>query len=119
MTKKLKPEEIINVGFGWCYLLKNGEEIWWQDDNAIWSYDGDGEIKWDRCQDIEAIALKDLSARYLLIRSGAMYSQIYERFETGWIEIRNMFGFADDDSADAFQEELEKVKDSKTLNFIC
>lgn len=118
MTKKLKPEDIINVGFGWCYLLKNGEEVWRQDDNAIWGFDGDSETPWDRCQDIEAIAKKDLSARYLLIKEGAMTAQIFERFETGWIEIRNMFGFADDESAEAFEEELEKVKASKTLTFL-
>lgn len=116
--KKLDPEEIINISFGWCYLLKNGDRIWEQDDEAIWAHDGEGEIRWDRVKNIEAIAAQDPTARYLLVQEGAMYSQIYERFATGWIEVRQMLGFADDDSADLFQEELARVIREKTLCFV-
>lgn len=106
---KLEPNNIISVGFGACYLLKDNERIWQEDfDSEDWSY----------CKDIEAIALQDPTARYLLVRDGAMWSEIYERFATGWIQIRRMFGFADDESAEAFQIELNKVMQSKTLTFV-
>lgn len=107
-TIKLKPEDIISVGFGTCYLLKDNERVWQEDfDSEDWAY----------CSDIEAIAQQDHSARYLLVRDGAMWSEIYERFATGWIQIRRMFGFADDESAEAFQIELDKVMQTKTLTF--
>jgi hypothetical protein len=108
MTKKLAPDSLLNVGFGQCYLMKNNETIWQQEDNPDWSY----------CKDIEEIALQAPTARYLLVRDGAMWSEIYERFATGWVQIRRMFGFADDESAEAFQIELEKVMQSKTLSFV-
>lgn len=107
MTKKLKPDDLLNVGFGQCYLMKNNEIILNIPDND-WTY----------CSDIEAIALQDPTARYLLVRDGAMWSEIYERFATGWIQIRRMFGFADDESAEAFGIELDKVMQSKTLTFV-
>jgi len=116
--KKLDPDEIINISFGWCYLLKNGDRVWEQDDEAIWAHDGEGEIRWDRVKDIEAIAAQDPTARYLLVVDGAMYSRIYERFATGWVQIRQMLGFADDYSAELFQEELERIVREKTLCFV-
>ena len=107
-TIKLKLDDIISVGFGTCYLLKDNERVWQEGfDSEDWAY----------CSDMEAIAQKDPTARYLLVRDGAMWSEIYERFATGWIQIRRMFGFADDESAEAFQIELDKVMQSKTLTF--
>lgn len=106
---KLQPNETITVGFGYCYLLKNGQEVWNQDDHD--------DAEWHSLDELEAIASKDPSARYLLIRDGVRYSEIYERFETGWIQIRRMLGFADDESAYLFQAELQKVKAEKTLTF--
>ena len=111
---KLNLDDIINVGFGYSYLLKDGVQIWEQEDNT----DDDNEIEWTRLEDIEAIAQTDLTARYLLVQEGAMHSRIYERFATGWIEIRSMLGFADDESDEAFHAELAKVRAENTLTFI-
>lgn len=105
-TIKLELDEFISVGFGQCYLLKDKEVVWQDPDDRAF------------CSDVEAIALQDPSARYLLVRDGALWSEIYERFPTGWMQIRRMFGFADDESAEAFQIELDKVMQSKTLSFL-